>query len=897
MKKHLLKPLLTLALVLICGSVWAEKTTIASWGKVSLAKDTPVKATGGDADNMGKATLTSPIAVTSSGTDAYYSSSWTAGSSIVLANLTATDYQNIEVSFYSRGSKTGTITVSYTEDGSTYNTLSNIGVSKSETKYTITGIPATTKGLNFAYGAAGSFYFGTVTVSGESTSTVTLTSIALSGDLTKKTYDDGDMIDFAGITATGNYSDGTTKDLTSLVKFTSTPEVLTTGTTEVSIQATYTVSSGSYKVTGLTVNKAYKDVLDPATVSNPSSYSNWTYKGTYASYAGFSTGSTSNLQLKSADNVSGIVTTSSTSTIKKISVSWNSSTASGRTLNVYGSNEPYTAVSDLYSTEKQGTLLGTIVYDTSTELVITDEYKYVGVRSNSGALYLNDIKFSWAEPKTLSSLAVKTNPTTTSYKLGDELDATGLVLTGKYSDSSTEDFTYTEATKGDYTFTGYDMSTASAQTVIVTYRGKTTTFDISVISVTLESITIDGTLTKSEYVEGEEIDPTGLTVTGYYSDDSHKDLTSEVEWSYNVTTMELGTTSVNITATYNGLSDTNTFTGLTVSPKTKYHLVTDASTLKTGDVIVLGCAGKNKAAGPMDGKFLSPVEATITNGVLTSPDAIEITLGGESGAWTLTTSEGRLTTKAEKALVLDGTTGYTTTCTITIDNANAGITFGTYGSIQYNNSSPRFVNYASSQTAIQIYKKEPYYNVKVAAMGWATACLPFNAKITSTGAKAYYVTGIDGISLVKAEAAVIPAGEGILINLDGGGEVTFEASDEDPDDASANLLEGSLVAKKTFEEQANTTYYILSVVGDVPGFYWDNTTNDNGATASCNPGKAVLVVEGSTGSNVFSLNHDATGITIIEQTEGAIYYNLLGQKVANPATGIYILNGKKVYVK
>ena len=138
-----------------------------------------------------------------------------------------------------------------------------------------------------------------------------------------------------------------------------------------------------------------------------------------------------------------------------------------------------------------------------------------------------------------------------------------------------------------------------------------------------------------------------------------------------------------------------------------YTLVTDASSLSEGDVIVLGCSSKGKAAGAMgNSKFLSSVDATFTDGgkKLTSEKVIEITLGGSEGAWTLTTSEGNITSSAAKALILDDGTQQTWTISISNDGT-ATITGGNLGSIQYNASSPRFANYTSSQTAIQIYKK------------------------------------------------------------------------------------------------------------------------------------------------------------------------------------------------
>lgn len=135
-----------------------------------------------------------------------------------------------------------------------------------------------------------------------------------------------------------------------------------------------------------------------------------------------------------------------------------------------------------------------------------------------------------------------------------------------------------------------------------------------------------------------------------------------------------------------------------------YAKVMNVSELSGGDVIVLAYESGNKAAGPMGSNvYFSSVDATINNGVLTSPNAIPITLGKEGENWTLSISGSKVGATAAKSL---STTGGTTTWTISISNGNASITSttSTYGTIKYNTAAPRFLNYASGQTAIQIYK-------------------------------------------------------------------------------------------------------------------------------------------------------------------------------------------------
>ena len=127
-------------------------------------------------------------------------------------------------------------------------------------------------------------------------------------------------------------------------------------------------------------------------------YSSWSDKTVTSSavYAGNSAGSNNSIQLRSNNSNSGVITTTSGGKAKKVTVVWQSNTTNGRTLDIYGKNSAYSAATDLYSTSTQGTKLGSIVKGTSTTLTITGDYKYIGLRSNSGAMYLTSISIDWA---------------------------------------------------------------------------------------------------------------------------------------------------------------------------------------------------------------------------------------------------------------------------------------------------------------------------------------------------------------------------------------------------------------------------------------------------------------------------------------------------------------------
>lgn len=98
------------------------------------------------------------------------------------------------------------------------------------------------------------------------TDTKTLTSLAISGEPTKKAYNDGEAFDPTGLVVTGTYDDASTATITDGITWTKTPETLTVGTTSCSVTATVNgVTSPAYNVTGLTVTKTITLSIDPAT--------------------------------------------------------------------------------------------------------------------------------------------------------------------------------------------------------------------------------------------------------------------------------------------------------------------------------------------------------------------------------------------------------------------------------------------------------------------------------------------------------------------------------------------------------------------------------------------------------------------------------------------------------
>ena len=121
---------------------------------------------------------------------------------------------------------------------------------------------------------------------------------------------------------------------------------------------------------------------------------------------------------------------------------------------------------------------------------------------------------------TLSGIAIASNPSKTSYYVGDTLDTTGLKLTATYNNGTTQTIT------NGFTCTPTALSTAGAQTVTVNYGGKTATFTVNVQDVTLSGLAIASNPSKTSYFVGDTLDTTGLKLTATYNNGSTQTITS-----------------------------------------------------------------------------------------------------------------------------------------------------------------------------------------------------------------------------------------------------------------------------------------------------------------------------------------------------------------------------------
>ena len=219
-------------------------------------------------------------------------------------------------------------------------------------------------------------------------------------------------------------------------------------------------------------------------------------------------------------------------------------------------------------------------------------------------------------------------------------------------------------------------------------------------------------------------------------------------------------------------------------------LVTDASTLKAGDQIILSATANDStfAAGAMSGKFLSSVETKL--------DALDkkveiFTLGGSAGAWTLTASDGKKIS-AVKAKELSNSGKGTDTWTIAIDDNGAATIASTNtacGRILYNVRNPRFLNYTSDTNVSMLLPSIYKLDTAAARQSGIVTDLttlqngdkvvvfnPANKKALSSVYNGFYNTGVD-VELTGGKLTGYTDAELWTVNRTESGTYTFSTAD------------------------------------------------------------------------------------------------------------------------
>ena len=195
--------------------------------------------------------------------------------------------------------------------------------------------------------------------------------------------------------------------------------------------------------------------------------------------------------------------------------------------------------------------------------------------------------------------------------------------------------------------------------------------------------------------------------------------------------------------------------------------------------------------------------------------------------------------------------------------------------------------YVGTVSLKKIEVLEGVRSVKVGADGYATFSADKAINVEGSGVTAY-AAKVSGPNLVLTPVTEIPANTGVIIEAaEGSYDVPVIESAAAIADNDLKVSNGSIIGN-------SSTIYALANRSHGVGFYRVKT----GVTI---PAGKVYLDTSTPGAPDF-LGFDGGETTSISelnvkgQTDGE-FYNLAGQRVAQPTKGLYIVNGKKVVIK
>ena len=260
-------------------------------------------------------------------------------------------------------------------------------------------------------------------------------------------------------------------------------------------------------------------------------------------------------------------------------------------------------------------------------------------KSVVGSDYLKFDGFATSAKKTLTNIAIKTQPTKTEYYNTEKLDLTNGVLTATYSDNTTEDINMKDAlTSGDLTL-GATTANANKKTTL-NYQGKTVDF----LYYLLDSINVNKQLTKMNYEHGDTIDYTGGELNAVYKNASGVSKTKVLNIKDSIASKELTTsaTKANVdkpTITYTYHYKTATMNLSITDPVTSISITKQPTTLTYNDGDTINLTGGQITPRTKSGKSLTAVDMT-NNKVTVNKKVASINDVPVANRWTIAGGDG-----------------------------------------------------------------------------------------------------------------------------------------------------------------------------------------------------------------------------------------------------------------
>lgn len=191
-------------------------------------------------------------------------------------------------------------------------------------------------------------------------------------------------------------------------------------------------------------------------------------------------------------------------------------------------------------------------------------------------------------------------------------------------------------------------------------------------------------------------------------------------------------------------------------------------------------------------------------------------------------------------------------------------------------------------------------SIEISPIGWGTYVSEYNLDFSQAqdGLSAYAIKDRSGSVIIKeAVTGIVPAGTPLLVSGTANASYTVPVATTAGSAPVGNLLKAGNGSPVEYE--AKKTKYVLSANGETPVF--KNIVAGTPATVPV--GKAYLQFDEEVAARelTFDFNSETTAISELTNTNLTNYtneyFNLAGQRVANPTKGLYIVNGKKVVIK
>ena len=188
--------------------------------------------------------------------------------------------------------------------------------------------------------------------------------------------------------------------------------------------------------------------------------------------------------------------------------------------------------------------------------------------------------------------------------------------------------------------------------------------------------------------------------------------------------------------------------------------------------------------------------------------------------------------------------------------------------------------------------------IKITSAGQTTWCSASDLDFTGVdGLKAYIAPGYNRTTgtIWLMRVFEVPANEGILLIGDPG---EYKVPKKSTTTYYENMFVGTLKAITINETEGEYTNYYLSNGTSGVGFYKVDGTQKIGANRAYLPLLKGMVLAGTRFIG-FEFGDGTTSVKEVKSGEvkGEKWYTLQGQRVAKPAKGLYIKNGKKVIVR